>query len=231
MAAKPPRRTAQRILETARLLFNRFGVPNVSTTSIAAELGISPGNLHYHFPSKNDLLDALVADDLQALAKMLATAPAVRRVEQAWEHVQAQFALAHGHRFLLRDLNELLSRNRQLERQVQALLGQQTEAARALLQGLVAGGEARMSPTEIEDLTTTMVLVLSGWHSFAYARAPRQALEDAQAERTLNEGVGQVLTLVAPYLVPEARARLAQRRRAGEGPAGRPCPRPALATG
>lgn len=231
MTAKPPRRTAQRILEAARQLFNRFGVPNVSTTAIAAELGISPGNLHYHFPSKNDLLDALVADYLQALAEVLATAPAVRHVDEAWEHVQAQFALAHGHRFLLRDLNELLSRNRQLEQQVQALLGRQTDAARALLQGLVAGGEARMSPAEIDDLTTTMVLVLSGWHSFAYARAPRQALEDAQADRTLAEGVGQVLTLVAPYLVPEARARLALLRQAGDATGGWPCPAPALATG
>jgi AcrR family transcriptional regulator len=48
MVKKAPRRTAQRILEVALDLFNRFGEPNVSTTLVAAQLGISPGNLYYH---------------------------------------------------------------------------------------------------------------------------------------------------------------------------------------
>ncbi|MEK9951497.1 MAG: TetR/AcrR family transcriptional regulator, partial [Curvibacter sp.] len=46
MAKKAPRRTAERILETALALFNRYGEPHVSTGQIAAELGISAGNLH-----------------------------------------------------------------------------------------------------------------------------------------------------------------------------------------
>jgi len=42
MAKKAPRRTAQRILEAALDLFNRFGEPNVSTTLVAGELNIRP---------------------------------------------------------------------------------------------------------------------------------------------------------------------------------------------
>ena len=53
MVRKAPRRTAQRILETALEMFNRFGEPNVSTTALSAELGISPGNLYYHYPAKD----------------------------------------------------------------------------------------------------------------------------------------------------------------------------------
>ena len=45
MTAKKPRRTALRILDVSLELFNRHGLPNVSTTLISAELGISPGNL------------------------------------------------------------------------------------------------------------------------------------------------------------------------------------------
>ena len=216
MAAKPPRRTPQRILEAARALYNRFGEPNISTTRIAAELGISPGNLHYHYATKNALLDALLADDLCALDAVLAQAPAVRCVGEAWQCVHAQLALAHQHRFLLRDLNELLSRNRQLEQQVQGMLARQTAAARALLEGLVNGGEAHITPAEIEDLATALVLVLNGWHSFAFARAPRHALEAPQAHRTLTEGVVQAMGLVAPYLTPPARDTLRQLRQSAE---------------
>ena len=56
---KAPRRTAERILLGSLALFNRFGVPNVSTTMIAADLGISPGNLYYHYPAKEELINGL----------------------------------------------------------------------------------------------------------------------------------------------------------------------------
>ena len=227
MAAKPPRRTPQRIIEAARALYNRFGEPNISTTRIAAELGISPGNLHYHFATKNALLDALLADDLAALDTVLAQAPAVRHVDEAWQCVQAQLALAHQYRFLLRDLNELLSRNRQLEQRVQAMMARQTAAARALLEGLVHGGDAQIAPAEIDDLATALVLVLNGWHNFAFARAPRLALEASQAPQTLAEGVGRAMGLLAPCLTPTARGTLARLRQAAEsGPEGPPLATP-----
>ena len=56
---KKPRRTAERILDTTLDLFNRLGEPNVSTTLISAELGISPGNLYYHYPAKEELITKL----------------------------------------------------------------------------------------------------------------------------------------------------------------------------
>jgi len=59
MVKKAPRRTAERILEVTLELFNRFGEPNVSTTLISAELGISPGNLYYHYPAKDELINSL----------------------------------------------------------------------------------------------------------------------------------------------------------------------------
>jgi len=76
--SRPPRRTAERILEVTLELFNRFGEPNVSTTLISAELGISPGNLYYHYPAKDELINSLYDRYERAL-----TEPAARRGRSA----------------------------------------------------------------------------------------------------------------------------------------------------
>ena len=52
-------RTRDRILEASLTLFNAEGLAAVSTHRIAAELGISPGNLHYHFKAKQLLVGVL----------------------------------------------------------------------------------------------------------------------------------------------------------------------------
>ena len=83
MVKKAPRRTAERILEVTLELFNRFGEPNVSTTLISAELGISPGNLYYHYPAKDELVNALFARYEAELNELLGAADNVRNVEDA----------------------------------------------------------------------------------------------------------------------------------------------------
>lgn len=50
--------TRERILDTARFLFNQYGYHQVSMRQIADRLDISPGNLTYYFPHKADLVDA-----------------------------------------------------------------------------------------------------------------------------------------------------------------------------
>ena len=90
---KKPRRTAERILEISLDLFNRYGEPNVSTTLISAELGISPGNLYYHYPAKDELINALFARFEKALGEILPAADGVENVEDAWLFFHMLFEL------------------------------------------------------------------------------------------------------------------------------------------
>ena len=208
MAKKAPRRTAERILETALALFNRFGEPNVSTTLIASELGISPGNLYYHYPAKDELVNALFDRFEHAVGDLLGAAAGVRDVEDAWFFLHSLFERIWDHRFLYRDLADLLSNNRRLETHFQVVLQAKTQAMRALLNGMAHAGSLHID-TRLRDTTaTSMVVLLTYWLSYEYVRDPRHALEPEAAEHALLHGASHVLHLLAPYLVAAQREHL-----------------------
>jgi AcrR family transcriptional regulator len=210
MTRKAPRRTAERILEVTLELFNRFGEPNVSTTLISAELGISPGNLYYHYPAKDELINSLFERYERALNELLQAADGVRNVEDAWFFLHSQFEIIWQYRFLYRDLNDLLSKNRLLETRFQGVLKNKTRAVRALLSGMSHSGAVDIDSREVEPTANCMVVVLTYWLSFEYVRDPRRALEPENAEVALMRGAQHVLTLLAPYLESSQRAHLMQ---------------------
>ena len=208
MAKKAPRRTAERILEVTLALFNRFGEPNVSTTLISNELGISPGNLYYHYPAKDELVNALFTRYKAALLELLVSAPEVSHLDDAWFFIHQLMETVWAHRFIYRDLNDLLSRNRRLEAQVKDVLLHKNSAFRSLLDGLCHDGALQMNADEREVSATHMVVVLTWWLSYEYERDPRHALEPESAQQAVLRGAKHVLGLLVPYAQGDQRGHL-----------------------
>lgn len=200
MAKKAPRRTAVRIAEVTLDLFNRYGEPNVSTTVISAELGISPGNLYYHFASKDALVNQLFDQYEVAMLELLEAAPDVHDTEGAWFFLHSLFEHIWAYRFLYRDLNNLLSGNRHLETHFHEVLGRKTHALRLMLESLAAAGLMQIDPDSIETLSASMSVMVTYWLSFEYVRNPRQAMEPASADQALTRGARHVLALLTPYM-------------------------------
>jgi len=197
MERKPKRRTRERILETSLRLFNDFGEPNVTTTTIADELNISPGNLYYHFRNKDEITNTIFADFEREIGATL-TAPTRRQanVEDAWLFLHLIFELVWRYRFLYRDLNDLLSRNRTLEIHFKQILEHKVRTAEALCRSLVASGDMTAQPGEIHSLATNMVVVATYWLSYEYVRNPR----NFAAGEVVARGAYQVMSMVAPFL-------------------------------
>jgi AcrR family transcriptional regulator len=208
MVKKAPRRTAERILEVTLSLFNRFGEPNVSTTLISAELNISPGNLYYHYPAKDELINALFDRFERSLNDLLNAGDDVRNIEDAWFFMHTLFEMIWEYRFLYRDLNDLLSKNHRVETHFQSILKNKTHAVKALLDGLRRSGVLQIDAREMEATANSMVVVLTYWLSFEYVRDPRNALEPGNAQAALLRGAQHVLNLIAPYLQVDQRAHL-----------------------
>jgi AcrR family transcriptional regulator len=205
---KPPRRTAERILATALDLFNRYGEPNVATTLIASDMGISPGNLFYHFPAKELLVNALFDEYVHDMDQLLPAAADVRDMEHAWFFMHSLFELIWRHRFVYRDLNDLLSKNRHLEGQVKGVLQRKHQAFEAMLSGLQQHGVLTQGDEERQRCATHMVVLLTWWLSYEYVQNPRHALEDTNADHSALRGAQQVLGLLLPYVVDAPKAQL-----------------------
>jgi AcrR family transcriptional regulator len=203
---KPPRRTRERITELALKLYNEFGEPNVTTTVIADEMNISPGNLYYHFRNKDEITDS-VFEGFEKEMDQLLKLPSDRQltVEDAWFFLHLLFETIWRYRCFYRDLNDLLSRNRKLEMQFQRILEAKNKAALRLCGDLVASNTMTASPAQLQALATSMVLTSTYWLSFEYVQHARQFSDPTAQTRSIAKGAYQVLTLISPYLTGQAR--------------------------
>jgi AcrR family transcriptional regulator len=208
MAKKAPRRTAERILEVSLGLFNRFGEPNVSTTLIANELSISPGNLYYHYPSKDELINVLFNRFETQLRKLLDASTEVRDVEDTWFVMHSLFELVWESRFLYRDLNDLLSKNRWLETHWQQIIRDKVSSFATLLNNLRSHNMLVMDDATLAATANNMVVMLTYWLSFEYVQHPREALEPAAAQASVLRGAHHTLNLLTPYLQDDAKNHL-----------------------
>ncbi len=200
MAKKAPRRTFDRIASVTLDLFNRFGEPHVSTTMISAELGISPGNLYYHFPSKDKLVNHLYDQFEASILSLLDAGGDVQDIEDAWFFLHTLFERVWDHRFLYRDLNHLLSGNRHLETHFHAVLERKTQALRQMLESLAAAEVMQISPDSVQTLSASMAVMVTYWLSYEYVRDPRHAMEPQSASLAMSRGARHVLSLLTPYL-------------------------------
>lgn len=201
--------TADRILAHALDLFNRFGESNVSPAQLAGVLGMSSGNLYYHFPSKADLVTALFEAYARKLKKILPAGIEIENIEDAWFFLHTLFELIGEYRFIYRDLNDLLSKNVRIEKQTQHIMRQKIEAVENAIKGLHRHQMLALAPQDnTRVLATSMTLLMTYWLNYDYIRTPRTALEDQHTERALLAGAFHVLHMLAPYLRGDARTHL-----------------------
>jgi len=204
--SRAPRRTRERILETALAMFNALGEPNVTTNHIADETGISPGNLYYHFRSKDDIVEHLFGA-YEALIDDALLLPTARRphVEDLWLQLHLLFEAIGRYRFLHRDLVDILSRNRRIRSRFARLLDRATASATTLLRTLVDDGALHANADELRLLVENAIALTTFWIGYDCVRGGHY---DGATGDT-RTGMRRVIALLSPYLAETERAHLA----------------------
>lgn len=161
VSARKPRSDAQRnrerILEVARTAFSRFGA-NASLDDIAREAGVGPGTLYRHFPTREELLEAVYRSGMEKLAaaeqKLAAELPPVEAL-RAWlllfvDSIAAKQLIAPALKQLVGDPTKVF----------EASYNRIWEAIRALVQRAIESGDIRDDLDPI-DLLRALIGVAS----------------------------------------------------------------------
>jgi AcrR family transcriptional regulator len=191
------RNTRELILETSLGLFNAHGEPNVTTNQIADEADISPGNLYYHFRSKDDIVIELFKR-FAALFQPLIDIPGdiLLQPGDLWFQLHLSFELKGKYRFLYRNLADLTAGIPDLERALRGLLQRERKAAWNSLSGLEQAGVMSIDPRQKQLLADSILLQLTYWIPFAELTEPG-GLDNSGSQVT---AIARVLMLVTPWL-------------------------------
>ncbi|AXK40276.1 TetR/AcrR family transcriptional regulator [Crenobacter cavernae] len=194
-------KTYDRIVEESLKLFNEHGERNITTNHISAHLGISPGNLYYHFRNKEEIVYQIFRQYRGFISARLAVAEGqALSVDDLVNYLDTAFDAMWRFRFMFYDLPGMLARNAQLQQDYHQFV--HTE-----LKGILAGhfrefirmGLLKMDEADIEPVTLNIWLVVKFWFAFEQTAHPGEPITEADSRR----GVRQVLSLLKPYVQPD----------------------------
>jgi AcrR family transcriptional regulator len=196
-------RTRRRILDESLALFNARGEENVSTGDIAAAAGISPGNLYYHFRSKDQIVAQLFGElEARLDIEPRVGAPVAQAIDDLWLYLHLMLEAIRDFRFFYRNLHGVAGRDRRLRERFNRIAGRKLAAIESLCASLAEQGAFRASEEEIRALARNVLLVATYWLDFQSLRGGRDDAGD------LGHGAYQVMALIAPYLRGDARRHL-----------------------
>jgi AcrR family transcriptional regulator len=190
-------RTRTRILDAALALFNDRGTAAVSTNHIAAEAGLSPGNLYYHFAGKQEIIRALHARYAAAHEGIWEPVPGGSAgLAQLRAGLARGMELAWQYRFLERELLALLRADPTLKASYRRVYQRRLAEWVAFGERLTGQGTIRppAPPATITDLATAVWLIAGSWLPFL------EITGDPQDPGQVARGGDLVLAVLDPYL-------------------------------
>lgn len=193
--------TKEAIVETAIELFNAKGTTAVSTNHIASAMGISPGNLYYHFQNKEEIIrtiyQRMVSQMDTAWAKPDVDTPSLDTLFSAMTAIQTMLV---DYRFFQRELSVLLFNDPELAAINKAVRASRQQEIEAFFEHLINIGVMRRP----EDKKTLPRLIRIGWLIGDYW-LDYLSIENAPLdEHNVSEGIDLIRETLRPYLLAPA---------------------------
>ena len=159
-------KTRDKILYTARLLFNARGIAEVSSRNVSDELGISYGNLCYHFHKKADIVHQLYMDMQTELDQEMSNLQAeILGFDFMVQSLRRMLEVMHKYKFVFLDLTLITRKYPKIKAHATRQYQNRMMIGRQLFNFLMQEGYVREVKREghNEMLVHNFLMILNFW--------------------------------------------------------------------
>ena len=189
-------KTRDRILHVSLLLFNEEGEAQQTAVDISNALGISPGNLYYHFKGKDAIIRALFETFEEEMRVILrGSRGRVTSIEDNWVYLYIILEEIYDFRFFYRNLGVLLGRYPDLASRFRSLVAEQRTTILNVLDDLTKASVLTIDPRLSEALTDQIMMNLTFW-----LEADSMNRKEHDGAALIHRTVFQVMCLIVPYM-------------------------------
>ncbi len=193
------------IATTAIGLFNEHGTASVSTNHIARAMGISPGNLYYHFANKEEIIREIYGRMIHEMDSAWKTdLNTSASLEMVFQALNAVHRFMVDYRFFQRELSALIRNDEQLAAIYKVARKRRMKEIGKFFEHMVDSGVIRRpdNPHTMPRLVRLGWMVGDYWLDFLDIEGrPMDAAH-------IGEGVEMIREIFRPYIVDDKRGEI-----------------------
>lgn len=190
----------EQILEKSLLLFNDRGIENVSAKIVAAELGISDGNLRYHYRTKEDIIFALYLRLLEEIDEDLKLLEEENIDLKTIIHaLSLALGSLHKYKFLMIDIVGIMRKFPKIQENYQSLFEPRKKKFKELLNHIIETGIFRQEifPNQYDYFILQFYTLTDFWISES------EILYQDNNRYGVSFHINMILSFIVPYLTEE----------------------------
>lgn len=201
-------KTKDKIVLTSLELFNERGERNVSTNHIAAHMGMSPGNLYYHFRNKSDIIYEIFKNyELMVDSYLHVPSDRAIHIHDLISYLDAVFNGLWAYRFIHRDLEHLLSSDERLREDYRHFTLRCLDGIQRIIHAMEESGIYRpMEDQQRKSKALNTWLIVTNWMTYLKSIHASSDPEEALSRKSIHHGVYLVMDYVIPYLFEDKRS-------------------------
>ncbi len=198
-------KTRDKIASAALLLFNENGERNITTNHIAADLGMSPGNLYYHFKNKEAIIAQIFEGySVELLAGFKPLDEQQDSLDQLKRYLECIFTLMWKYRFFYANLPQILQRDEILHTKYLAVQKKSQINLHAIFKSFIALKFLNIKDKEVKTLVTSLHLINFSWLSYQTS----MSLSSNITEQVVQQGMLHMTNTMKPYTTPLGKQQL-----------------------
>jgi len=148
-------------------LFNKNGYNNITTRHIAADLNISPGNLHYHFKHSEDIIKILFSELVLKMDDLLNNLHKIenKTLEDLYHFTFSTYEVFYSFRFLFMNFFDILKHIPAIEAQYESINISRKDEFQMIFKGFQKNNIFRSNIPDfiLKSLTTQIFIIADNW--------------------------------------------------------------------